>query len=114
MPARQGEEWEYSDQDSYVLASVVLRFNLFNGGGDRAAIRAARVPSAELAAGRALAEQQIRIEVQEAITDLEVAEASLATARAASRPPKPPTRSSRRSATSARCRRPITSIRSAR
>ncbi len=76
----QGEEWDYSDQDSYVLASVVLRFNLFNGGGDRAAIRAARAQSAEIAAGRALAETQIRIEVQEAITDLEVAEASLATA----------------------------------
>ena len=76
----QGEEWDYSDQDSYVLASVILRFNLFNGGGDRAAIRAARAQTAEIAAGRELAEQQIRIEVQEAITDLEVAEASLATA----------------------------------
>jgi outer membrane protein len=77
----QGEEWDYSDQDSYVLASVVLRFNLFNGGGDRAAIRQARAKNAELSAGRELAEQQIRIEVQEALTDLEVAEASLETAR---------------------------------
>lgn len=76
----QGEEWNYSDEDPYVLASFILRFNLFNGGGDRAAIRAARAQSAELTAGRALAEQQIRIEVQEAITDLEVAEASLETA----------------------------------
>ena len=76
----QGEEWDYSDQDSYVFASVILRFNLFNGGGDRAAIRAARAQTGELAAGRELAEQQIRVEVQEAITDLEVAEASLATA----------------------------------
>lgn len=76
----QGEEWNYSDQDPYVLASFIVRFNLFNGGGDRAAVRAARARSAELAAGRALAEQQIRIEVQEALTDLDVAEASLATA----------------------------------
>lgn len=76
----QGEEWDYADQDSYVLASLIVRFNLWNGGGDRAAIRAARARSAELAARRALAEQQIRIEVQEALTDLEVAEASLATA----------------------------------
>ena len=76
----QGEEWDYSDRDSYLLASVVVRFNLFNGGGDRAAIRAARAQEAELAAGRELAEQQIRIEVQEALTDLEVAEASLETA----------------------------------
>lgn len=76
----QGEEWDYSVEDSYVLASFIVRFNLWNGGGDRAAIRAARAQTAELAAGRALAEQQIRIEVQAAITDLEVAEASLETA----------------------------------
>jgi outer membrane protein TolC len=76
----QGEEWDYSVEESYVLASVILRFNLFNGGGDRAAIREARARSAGLNAGRQLAEQQIRIEVQEAITDLEVAEASLETA----------------------------------
>jgi outer membrane protein TolC len=76
----QGEEWDYSVEDSYVLASVILRFNLFNGGGDRAAVREARARSAGLTAGRDLAEQQIRIEVQEAITDLEVAEASLETA----------------------------------
>ncbi len=76
----QGREWNYSDEDPFVLASFIVRFNLFNGGGDRAAIRAARAQTAELTAGRELAEQQIRIEVQEAITDLEVAEASLDTA----------------------------------
>jgi outer membrane protein TolC len=76
----QGREWNYADEDPFVLASFIVRFNLFNGGGDRAAIRAARAQGAELAAGRELAEQQIRIEVQEAITDLEVAEASLETA----------------------------------
>ncbi len=77
----QGEEWDYSVEDSYVLASFIVRFNLFNGGGDRAAIRQARAKSAELSAGRELAVQQVRIEVQEALTDLEVAEASLETAR---------------------------------
>jgi len=76
----QGTDWDYGDQDPYVMASVIVRFNLFDGGGDRAAIRAARARSAELTAGRSLAEQQIRIEVQQAISDLEVAEASLATA----------------------------------
>jgi len=76
----QGAEWDYGVEDSYVLASLIVRFNLFKGGGDRAAIREAKARSAGLEAGRALAEQQIRIEVQEAITDLEVAEASLETA----------------------------------
>ncbi len=76
----QGADWSYDDHDPYVMASVIVRFNLWNGGGDRAAVRGARARSAELAAGRALAEQQIRIEVREALTELEVAEASLATA----------------------------------
>ncbi|HEY7754320.1 MAG TPA: TolC family protein [Steroidobacteraceae bacterium] len=76
----QGADWGYDDQDPFVMASLVVRFNLWNGGGDRAALSGARAQSAELAANRALAEQQIRIEVQEALTDLEVAEASLATA----------------------------------
>jgi adhesin transport system outer membrane protein len=76
----QGTDWGYGDHDPYVMASVIVRFNLFSGGGDRAGIRAARARSAGLAAGRALAEQQIRIEVQQALSDLEVAEASLKTA----------------------------------
>lgn len=76
----QGGEWDYSDQDPYVMASVIVRFNLFSGGADRASVRAARARSAELMAGRELAEQQIRMQVHEAVTDLEVAEASLATA----------------------------------
>ncbi len=76
----QGGEWDYSDQDPYVMASVIVRFNIFSGGGDRASVRAARARSAELVAGRTLAEQQIRMQVHEAVTDLEVAEASLATA----------------------------------
>ena len=59
---------------------MVVRFNLFRGGADRAGLRAARARSEELAAERALTEQQIRIEVQEALTGLEVAEASQATA----------------------------------
>lgn len=76
----QGAEWNYDDHDPYVIASLIVRFNLWNGGGDRAAIRGAHARSAELEANRRLAEQRIRIEVQEALTDLEVAEASLATA----------------------------------
>jgi outer membrane protein len=76
----QGSDWNYGDQDPYVLASVIVRFNIFSGGADRASIRAAHARSAELEAGRALAEEQIRIQVHEALTELEVAEASLATA----------------------------------
>jgi len=76
----QGSDWDYGDQDPYVMASVIVRFNFFRGGADHAALRAARARSAELQADHALAEQQVRIEVLEALSDLEVAEASLATA----------------------------------
>ncbi len=76
----QGSDWDYGDQDPYVLASLIVRFNVFSGGADRASVRAARARSAELVAGRALVEQQIRMQVHEALSDLEVAEASLATA----------------------------------
>lgn len=76
----QGEDYGFTSDDRYVLASLVLRFNFFNGGADRASLRQARARSDELRATRALAEQQIRLEVLEATKDFEVAEASLRTA----------------------------------
>jgi len=76
----QGEEFGFSEDDRFVLASLVLRFNFFRGGADRAALREARERSNELRAARGLAEQRIRLEVLEAVRDFEVAEASLRTA----------------------------------
>lgn len=76
----QGPRWNYGDDDPYVLASLVVRFNLWNGGADRAALAAARARSRQLGASRELAAQRIRLEVQEAQSALAVAEASLQTA----------------------------------
>jgi outer membrane protein TolC len=78
----QGEDYRHfgTTDDRFVLASVVLRFSLFAGGADRAALRGARAAQAEVRAQRAAAEQRIRLEVQEALSTLEVAGASLATA----------------------------------
>jgi outer membrane protein TolC len=76
----QGEEFSFGEDERFVLASLVLRFNLFRGGADRAALREARSRRDELRASRALAEQQIRLEVLAALEDFRVAEASLATA----------------------------------
>ncbi len=76
----QGEEFGFSEDDRFVLASLVLRFNFFRGGADRAALREARARSDELRAARGLAEQQIRLEVLGAVKDFEVAEASMRTA----------------------------------
>ena len=76
----QGDDYGFSDDERYALASVILRWNAFRGGADRAALQEARAFTEELRATRDLAAQRVRLEVQQAVEDLEVAEASLDTA----------------------------------
>jgi len=76
----QGDNYEWGEDARYALASVILRWNLFRGGADRAALREARAYTDELLAARELASQQVRLEVQQAVEGLEVAGASLDTA----------------------------------
>ena len=76
----QGTEYGFADEDRYVLASLVLRFNAFRGGADQAALREARALTEQLRATRELAGQRVRLEVQQALENFEVAEASLDTA----------------------------------
>jgi outer membrane protein TolC len=76
----QGDDYAFSDEERYALASLVLRWNMFRGGADRAALREARAFTDELRATRDLTAQRVRLEVQQAVEDLEVASASLDTA----------------------------------
>jgi outer membrane protein TolC len=76
----QGEGYGLGADDRYVLASLVLKFNLFAGGADEAALAGAHAAHRAARANRTLTEQRIRLEVQQALENLEVAEASLATA----------------------------------
>ena len=76
----QGEDYGFGDDQKYVLASVILRWNAFRGGADRAALTEARAFTEQLRATRDLAAQQVRLEVQQAYENLEVADASLETA----------------------------------
>ena len=76
----QGEDYGFASDGRVALASLVVQFNLFNGGADRAGVREARARSAGLRAQRDLLEQQIRLEVLEAARNFGVAEASLRTA----------------------------------
>lgn len=76
----QGEEYGFGDDQRYVLASVILRWNAYRGGADRAALREARAFTEELRATRDLARLQVRLDVQQALETLEVAEASIETA----------------------------------
>jgi outer membrane protein len=76
----QGETYGFGSDDRYVLASLVLRFNLFSGGADQAGVAGARAVEREARAGRTLQEQTIRFEVQQALQDFELTQASLGTA----------------------------------
>jgi outer membrane protein len=76
----QGVGYGLGSEDRYVLASLVLKFNLFSGGADDAGLRGAHERRRAAEVGRGIAEQQIRLEVQQTLQDLEVAEASLGTA----------------------------------
>jgi outer membrane protein TolC len=76
----QGDDYGFSEDERYALASVILRWNTFRGGADRAALQEARAFTDELRATRDLAAQRVRLEVQEAVEQLAVADASLGTA----------------------------------
>jgi outer membrane protein TolC len=76
----QGERYAFGSDDRYVLASLVLRFNLFDGGADEAGLAAARAVGRAARSQRTLAEQRIRLEVEQALDAAEVAMASLDTA----------------------------------
>ncbi len=76
----QGERYGFGSDDRYVLASLVLRFNLFNGGADAAGLAAARAVGRAARSQRALAEQRILLEVEQALDGVEVAMASIDTA----------------------------------
>jgi outer membrane protein len=76
----QGGSYGFGGDDRYLLASVVLKFNFFAGGGDQAGIAGARAVEREARANRSFQEQQIRLQVQQALQDLELTQASLGTA----------------------------------
>jgi outer membrane protein TolC len=76
----QGTGYGLGDEERYVIASVVLRFNLWNGGADRAAVGEARARAREADAAHRLAANRIELEVQQAAQDLQVALASAETA----------------------------------
>jgi outer membrane protein len=76
----QGESYGFSSDDRYLLASLVVKFNLFAGGADQAGVTGARAALREARANRDLEEQQIRLQVQQSLQDLDLATASLETA----------------------------------
>lgn len=76
----QGEDYGFSAQERFVLASVVMKFNLFSGGADRAGLAAASAQLSEARLQREDVASQVRLEVQQSLQDYVVNRASLRTA----------------------------------
>jgi outer membrane protein len=80
----QGERYEFGRGRNFSTISLLLSWKLFDGGGDRARVRAARAVARQAVARRDEVAQQIQLEVQQALDRLETTHDSLATAAARS------------------------------
>ncbi len=76
----QGEDYGFAGDRSYYMASVVLQWKLFDGFQERARIQQARLDTRRLELQREELDDQIRLQVQDAMDNLEVARTSLVTA----------------------------------
>jgi outer membrane protein TolC len=78
----QGEQYGLGDGYNFGVASLVLTWRLFDGGGDSARARQARATERQLVLRKEEIAQQIRLEVQQAFDQLTTARDSLTTAAA--------------------------------
>lgn len=78
----QGETYGFDGDKPFALASVVLRWNLFNGFSDRARVDQARAATSRLQLQRTETERRIDLQVQQTLDDVRVARRALATAQA--------------------------------
>ena len=76
----QGADYGVGADQRYLLASVVLKFSFFSGGGDQAGISGSHAAWRAAQVARDGEEQQIRFQVQQALQDLQVTQAALDTA----------------------------------
>lgn len=78
----QGETYGVTGEKPFVLGSVVLRWNLFDGFGDQREVERRRLETDRLRTRRADVKQQIGLEVRRALDQVRVAHRSLETAEA--------------------------------
>jgi outer membrane protein TolC len=76
----QGEEYNFSDEYDYYLASIVLRWELFHGYENRAQISQAKISRETMQNRIEEMKNQIRLQVIEAYYDLQASEKSIAAA----------------------------------
>lgn len=78
----QGPDLSFGRDDDYAVASIVLSWNLFNGGRDQARRSAARADAERLRLRRAELEDLVRLDVLQAYDAAVVARDAIATAEA--------------------------------
>jgi outer membrane protein TolC len=78
----QGEDYGFGRNYNYTSGSLLLSWNLFDGGSRSAGISKARINAAQLRNQRTQAEAHVAMEVQQARDALQLSEQSLATAAA--------------------------------
>ena len=80
----QGEEYEFGRGSNYYTISLLLNWNLFDGGARRAAVRQADAVARRTATQLNELTQQVQLEVQQSLDRLNTSADSLATAAARS------------------------------
>ena len=78
----QGTGYSFSEDADFRAASVVMSWNLFDGFQDRARVEQVRLQQRSLQARRQELAQQIRLQVQQAFDNVDVARRSIRTAEA--------------------------------
>lgn len=77
----QGNTYRFDREHDALAASVVVEWNLFNGGGDAARRQQASIGERRARLGRREIERRIELDVRQAYDALQVARAGIATAR---------------------------------
>jgi len=73
----EGEDYRFTDEDDFWIASLVLRWNLFHGFQDRSRQQQARLDAARLSLSLVELKNKIALQVKEALAGLEVARRSI-------------------------------------
>jgi outer membrane protein TolC len=78
----EGERYRFRREDDFAIVSLVLRWNLFDFGGRRAAVAGAAAEANQLRAERRNLERQLDLALRTARDDLATAQRAIATAEA--------------------------------
>ena len=76
----QGEDYGFTGDRSFYMASVVLSWKIFNGFQNRTRVQRARIENQKLQTQHEELQRQIQLQVQEALDNFEVARESYQTA----------------------------------